>query len=129
MTLPSIDFTVIKFPSDKLTIKDLRHLHPDKLDVAYPDFFSRLRTGYASDILGSLLISERNFAFSTYEASIGRFADGGLYDEDHEEVRKELIKFYEQTRLASGPKHAEQLIRAIESQVKNQAKAHGSNQR
>jgi hypothetical protein len=137
---PRLDLTKIAFPSDRLTIQNLRQLFPNKMDIEFSDLKDLAK-------LDSMLRGERSFASLVYAAAKGppvidpsvaatpEFKKIAEYAKQHLPPRmveppisetplyKGLIEDYVEFGLASGPHHAEQLLRDIESQARTQARS------
>ena len=130
-TLDYIDYTPIAFPSDNLTVGKLRKLYPDRFDVegaGHRDFFSANAWGDKKqpdeEWLAAMLSAERYLARHAFELACGKTSTcltqlGDTRDESAEELGQYYIHF----GLASGPHHAEQLIRAFEAQAAAQGRA------
>lgn len=118
---PEIDLAKINFPFDRLDIKSLRERFPDRFDRAdrLPNFFMRDR----ADHLNAELQLERDIAKWAFDKAMGRPPRGNNPDE--EGVREWLAEGLVEYGLATGPHHAEQLIRDIEAQAAAQAKGFG----
>jgi len=120
---PQLDLTKISFPTDRLSIKDLRNLFPEKFDmvdgrVQFSGF------GRVGDDLEATLQLERHVARSVFDAAMGR-ASSIFMASDPLDAKEMLAQSFIEYRLASGPHHAEQLVRNIEEQAVDQAKAFG----
>ncbi len=137
---PYIDLEVIEFPSDALSVKRLRETFP-------AEFFDR---GFISDgwncfgsfflplgdenplhlvQLHNLLSAERAVAEYAYLNFLYPYPSETCDDEIHEydvEARKHLEELYVDFRLADSPETARFLIRHIEEQGVQQAKAQKS---
>lgn len=117
----SVNYTSIVFPSDRITLADLRRAHPERFDAEGGDRFKRSERD-PSFALNSILYLERLLARAAFEQALGSSAgvieDSGL---DRHDCVKELASFYALYRVASGPHQTEQLIRDIESQAAAQA--------
>ncbi|MCA9040730.1 MAG: hypothetical protein KDA65_10315 [Planctomycetaceae bacterium] len=116
--LSNIDFRGTDFPSDRLTIRQLRELEPDLFDQGFqreesvqPLYF--FQEDHTENGIGSLLFLERLNATWAYAKAKGI---DGPKDWDRETYRDELIDFYRKFKLASGIKHAEELVRDVERQ-------------
>lgn len=122
---PEIDLTRIEFPSDGMTIKDIRRIWPVAVDTGENvDLFSRPVGGRAGEILFSMLTMERDLAKATYGLELGRKPDISYADNDVKLLVEDLSEIYIRVGLGSGPHHAGQLIRSIESQAVSQARQH-----
>jgi hypothetical protein len=129
--LDYIDYTSISFPSDKLTIRDLRLLYPHYFDVegsAIRDFLAANAgqgklNSVDDDWLASMLDSERWLARHSYDKSRGapvsRLEEIG---DSRDKCASELSTYYVHFGLASGPTHADQLIRQFEAAAAAQAR-------
>ena len=129
-TLDYIDYASISFPSDNLTVGKLRKLYPDQFDVegtGIRDFFSinaGIQTGKIGEgWLWTMLSAERYLARHAYEDALGKtWTCVTELGDTRDESALGLAKYYIHFGLASGPKHAEQLIRDFEAQAASQAK-------
>jgi hypothetical protein len=120
---PDIDFTQVDFPSDRLTIKTVRRLHPDDFDT-HPEACHRLVenvAGRANQGLMTMIHAERMVAEGAFLEARGVQCDPD-YLKDKQGFAEDAAKYYVQYGLASGPHHADQLIRDIESQAADQAR-------
>ena len=119
--LSILDLADIKFPSDAITIADLRKLRPMSFDFGFapedadqPRFFFEADHGQqAGDVLGGMLFAERSVAVTAYAKAEGL----PPREEDYISLREALIEAYQRYKIASGPQHAEQLVRDIEQQA------------
>jgi len=131
-TLDYLDYTSIAFPSDNLTIGKLRKLYPDRFDVegcAFTDYFAvnagMDRRGARPDEewLFAMLSAERYLARHAYEDALGKtWTCVTELGDTRDESAEGLGKYYIHFGIASGPQHADQLIRAFEAQAAAQAK-------
>jgi hypothetical protein len=115
----SVDFRRLQFPSDKLTIRDIRDHEPDRIDTKLP----RLSTE-DSRSLDKLLYMERFIAWAAFAVSIGRGEDyqyvasfGG-----YKEFEQELVDVYMFYGLSRTTHEATELIRGIKDQARAQAR-------
>lgn len=110
-----VDFRSIHFPSDALTLNALRALVPEIFDSGRieGERYERL-VKTLEDKLASLISCEREIAYVAFMKAAGREQ---LPDEFGLDYRSILEKHYIEFDLASGPHHARQLIRDIESQA------------
>ena len=123
--LKRLDFGTIAFPSDRLSIGELRKLHADLFDkglnrgkTAQPQFF--LAPGAELENLGNMLYCEREVAAHAYAKALGiKEPESKIAD-----VVDELAMHYIRHGLASGTHHAAEFVRDIESQA-----THLANQR
>lgn len=116
-----LDFSEIRFPSDALSVADLRRTHPDLFDkgfssgaAAQPQFFlDPFVNGHSENTLGNMLYCERELAASAYAHARGiDSTDLG----DVADIKEELSGYYTRYGIANGVHHAGELIRGIESQ-------------
>jgi hypothetical protein len=120
---PKIDFTKIDFPSDGLTVKTLRKVHPDQIDAdAFPSLFSQGNRGSADNLLGNLLHDERTIAEAAFNGALGKPPHEFLGKQELQSYADELSDIYTQYGLATGKHHAQELIRGIEAQGIAQAR-------
>jgi hypothetical protein len=118
-----LDFSGFKFPSDVLSIGTLRAKHPELFDKGFdggenaqPQFFFQAK--YAEAVLANMLFCERLIAVCSYAKT--RAMEGPEYEVS--DFKKDLTTLYMQYGLASGPHHANELIREIERQGEELAK-------
>lgn len=119
----------LKFPSDQLTIGDLRHRFPEHFDQptndavsGYPffdDVFVGTGGGAVRERLLNLLDCERQVALNAFVEATGgsRTESLSLPSEDI----AELTKLYQEFGIAQGSEHARQLIRDLERDAANLA--------
>jgi hypothetical protein len=131
---PAIDFTLIDFPTDHLTVKDLRKRWPHGFDTSPPpgqrfdDGEIGLRLGpyrrkNLDDILGSTIDTERELAELAFCATLGREPPEPLRGDGRRDESAELLAHtYVGYGLATGDHHAMELIRDIEAQGAAQAR-------
>lgn len=118
-----LDFSGFTFPSDGLTIGALREKHRELFDKGFsmeedaqPRFF--FDPTFSGEIVANILFCERLVATCAYAEARGmRWPDCEI-----EGIRGFLLTHYPRYGLASGPQHAEQLIRDIEGQGTELAK-------
>jgi len=119
--LDYIDYTSLQFPSDRLTLLDVRRAHPERFDVEGAERFAD-PDGVDHLPLNTLLYMERLVARAAFEVALGKSAD--LYAERglvREECLEEMAEMYQMYGLSTGPQHTEQMIRTLESQAAAQA--------
>ena len=113
-----IDYTSIAFPSDSLTIRDLRRAHPDRFDVEDgPSFFEGDAPDTAGDTVGMMLYCERVLARTAYDAGArGRDHLADKHIIDRAAFVEDLAKLYKQYGIASsGAISARHLIQGFEA--------------
>jgi hypothetical protein len=121
----ALDFSQISFPSDRISIRSLRTLHPqwfdhgfylfdaDESQLTQPQYFLREdMPGLATDDVGVMLLRERLIATCAYADAKGLPRP---WQWKIEEEKQELLDSYITHGLASGgPHQAQELIRQIE---------------
>ena len=123
------DYAKIRFPSDKLSIADLRRLFPE--DIDHNPRKPILRVGESDLTLVSLLYNERRIADIAcgngphLYLSFGATPTAEDVERDVELQRQtsteELVRLYQKFGLAKGPKSALQLIKGIEAAARSQS--------
>jgi hypothetical protein len=127
-TKSQIDFTQIDFPSDRLTVKQLRMAYPYSFDLPDPrpslTKNSRLYARKSIDsTLGGIVDGERLLASLVFKEAIGLLPTEEETLPRHEIVEG-IISDYQRVGLA-GEHEAEELIRRIETQAVSQARRQG----
>lgn len=114
-----LDFSGFTFPSDGLSVGILRKKHSalfdngfDDGEDAQPEFFFNAK--YSEDIVGNMLFCERLIATFAYAGARGMEPPQCVLPVPT--FKNDLSKLYVRYGIASGPHHAEQLIRDIERQ-------------
>ena len=118
---PEIDLTKLNFPSDGLTLGTLRRLHPEHINTRESVELLPKLLEHVDEDVSTMMHAERFLANAAFHISFG----GPVHPENIELLKdyaKELSKSYVRHRIASGPHHAEQLIRGIEIQASEQAR-------
>lgn len=118
---PEIDLTKIAFPSDGMTLKDIRRIWPDFVDAGEVTIFSR-NVGPA-DWVFAMLTMERDLARATYALKLGS-NNKCVHSDNVTELGEDLSGLYVEYGIANGPSTANELIRGIESQANMQASQH-----
>ena len=119
------DCRQLSFPSDKLSIKDLRRLFPHEFDdpPSVTFFFETGRPGTLADLLhAERCIAEYAFGHGD-RVGLTPLEKGTTYAEKtskagEEEKRlytQDLVRLYQKYGLASGPETAQELVRSIET--------------
>jgi hypothetical protein len=122
---PDIDLTRFDFPTDKLTVKDLRRLFPGRLDHRDVSPDDPFKDDSVYEKLAALIAEERGIATHVYDQARGRVSEFGLRGDDLKEAIKELGVEYLKFGLASGPAQAREFARSVERQALRQAGRHG----
>jgi hypothetical protein len=125
-----LDLTKIAFPTDRLTVKDLRRYCPTAFDLPAGEghlydvegLFDRVSL---ETVLGAVLDAERQLAHRAYCKARGMPPPQQLSDQ--EGLVESLTADYAAMGLSSGPRHAEQLIRSFEEAAAKQARQHAPN--
>jgi len=119
-SLASLDLREIEFPSDRITIGQLRRAFPKQFDVGFgpnddpqPRFF--FEGDRPSEVIGNILYLERLIAAEVYASIVGcdSPADPGFGLKD---MKKDLAKSYV-IHGVSGKHEASELVRDIERQA------------
>jgi hypothetical protein len=127
----SIDFTLIAFPSDSLTISTVRKAYPYSFDL--PDRNEFIRSNSArynsrksiEDALGGLINFERIVASLAFKKALGLpLSDQESDFKSSGDSLDFLAEEYVLLALAAGPHEARELIKGIESQATAQARLH-----
>jgi hypothetical protein len=124
-----VDYTLIRFPSDRLTIGTMRRLHPNYFDVERAPFERALAITPDEDSvdvdepqIGQILFIERMLALNAFEQVHQQFTTANFMgSKDKPGFVDDLVKFYVRYGIASGRKSALELIRDIETQAASQA--------
>lgn len=112
-----LDLSGIRFPSDAVSIGDLRKKHAALFDKGFaqpqPAFFLEpSHGGHAEDMVGGMLYCERLVALFAFAEACGvEYRAKPGFD-----FKEELTEFYIRYEIASGTHHAAELIRDIEQQ-------------
>jgi hypothetical protein len=131
-TEPTVDFTQIEFPSDKLTVKMLREAWPDAFDMDRLDElgrapYRRYKRHAIDSILGESMIDlERMVAERAFKVALGQSVDNDSRISDKDDLIDGLAATYTRTGLARGEHEVMAMIRRIEVQAEAQARQHGS---
>lgn len=122
---PQLDATKVAFPSDQLSIKDIRRIWPESVDTGAEVVLFSSSAG-AADMLYAMLTMERDLAKATFDQNFGKdtfstitYADGNVAA-----LKEDLSESYIKYGLAKGQSSADQLIRRIEAQANAQAQQH-----
>ena len=123
---PVVDLTKIDFPSDKLNVKKLRELYPNKFD--HIDQYGNVALHADAGAWEATLANERRCASRAFNAAMGRpfnWNDRGVHDPEWYDQEREWVRAaYIRWGLATGEHHAEQLLRSVEQVAAEQAKAY-----
>ncbi|HEX4609317.1 MAG TPA: hypothetical protein VH092_14055 [Urbifossiella sp.] len=120
--LDYIDYTSLHFPSDRITLLDVRRAHPDRFDVEDGRQFSDPE-GKGDFRLAPLVYLERIIARAAFEAALGKPSD--LYAErglERAGCVEEVAELYRMYGVSTGLQHTQQLVRDLETQAAKQAK-------
>ena len=126
----ALDFSSLKFPSDKLTVATLRRQHPDLFDMGFstwddaqPKYFlHRDKDHYLEKGLAGMLFDERLLATCGYAEAKGIERPGNW---SMVECQERLVDYYRRYQLATGLNHALELVRDVERQGRSLAQQHG----
>jgi hypothetical protein len=127
-----IDYTSIRFPSDRLDIGAMRRVHPDLFDVEdaeYEQALAVIPEGFHSPDhpeIGQMLHLERMLARNAYEEVRGDYTQSNfITPTEKPSYHEDLTAYYLRYRLATGPHQAEEMIRDFEAQAARQVRALG----
>ena len=115
---PQFDSSKIAYPTDRLTVKQLRELYPDDFDKPYG------AGGVSCDLDGecnAILSFERRVAYAAFRAALG----DPVRPDEREFYTEPLVEAYVKSGLASGEHAANELIRAFEQAAAEQARGQG----
>ena len=116
---PVVDLTAIDFPTDRLTIKHLRSLFPNRFDL---DNSGKITFLIYDENFQVMLEYERRMTIHAFTAAIGQsICSNPLVGID--EVKETLSECYFRYGLASGLHSAHELIGTIETAAAKQANA------
>ena len=117
-----LDFARIEFPSDKLTVGQVRRLHGDRIDRETPTFFdAEPYCGSAAFALGNMLGMERALAAYAYNRAAGEAWKEVSPGFDRDTLAGDLAEDYVRYGLAAGEKSAALLVRRFEARAAGQA--------
>jgi hypothetical protein len=117
--VPQLDITKISFPSDALTIGQMRRHFPEVFDSGRNDL------DFDDIELYGLLSVERDLAIAAFEEASGRRTPAVMSGEE----TSMLVDLYVRYHIASGPHHAEELIRAFQQTAVDQVRTFGKDSR
>jgi hypothetical protein len=120
---PQLDLAKIAFPTDRLSIKDLRKLFPAEFDARDNTRVHYFHPHGSRRMLAFMLDTERDLARTTFEIAMGRAHN--IDKNTLKDIKKDLAELWIEHGLASGLHHAGQQIRDIETQVVEQTKSFG----
>lgn len=118
----TVNYTSIRFPSDRITLADIRRAHPERFDVDSPPAFRRLGEE-ESFRLNMAIDTERLLARAAFEKATGNGPDylGQVMGLDRDNLIEELTEDYRLYGVAVGRQVTEQLVRDLEAQAASQA--------
>jgi hypothetical protein len=131
--LPEIDFRLVSFPSDALSIKRFRTLFPDKFDQpgmlrdGFGDFFLPTDKEEPDHLmqLTRLISAERVTASGAFHATYDHPPEMRLDTEELQCINKSksvLEDLYQVFKLADSPETARLLIRQVQEEGERQAR-------
>lgn len=124
-----LDLSRIAFPSDKITLAELRRVHPKEFDTRGRNFFDAPQSGRANgdwlqEALSEMLSIERMIARLVFEAvRQGKPQASVLHSqwEDDVELIESLSGHYVRYGVAHDPQETLRLLTSIEDQAAQQA--------
>ncbi len=125
---PAVDFSAISFPTDRLSVRDLRRIYPHSFDLPSP-----YKTGHAASrpvygrntlesTLGGIIDAERLVAGVAFKRAAGLPLNEEEVLEPPAVVAAGVASSYIEIGLASGDHHASQMVRDIERQAAAQGR-------
>lgn len=121
---PAFDCTSIAFPSDRLSVKDLRQHFPNEFDNEDVGFIRFFRDGHDNSPFGQfldMLMDERLFAQASFEGALsfdagnpGEVAIQREIAEEASALRSRLNDAYTAFRICQGPQTCREMIDGIE---------------
>ena len=128
----TVDFSPIEFPSDRISIKTLRQVHPDLFDKGFadehndddqPQFFYNDHHGSQLERLAEMLHYERLIAADAYAKATGlEMPERVEASELVLSAKEDLERHYKHFGIADGPNETKELTRGIERQARALAK-------
>jgi hypothetical protein len=126
----ALDFSSLKFPSDKLTVATLRRLHPDLFDLGFstwddaqPKYFLHAdKDRHLENGIAGMLFDERLLVACAYAEAKGIEGPGNW---SMVECQERLVDYYRHYHLATGVNHALELVRDVERQGRSIAQQQG----
>jgi hypothetical protein len=122
---PRLNVSRIDFPSDHLTVKDLRHLFSDSLDT---DDITASEHPKELDNLQTLIRAEDLLAQRAFALALGRPAKD-YWPAERQDSLAALPEMYAQFGLATGEQQTQLLVRQLEAAAAAQAKEYLGNRR
>lgn len=129
---PKLDLSRIDFPSNNLSIRDLRRCYPEEFDREAELGFFRDRRG--AELVEAMLWGERTLAELVFNATLGRKEEATInvlepWVVERLKVRREQIvealkEDYLRYGIAAGPQAAAELVRGVEAAGVAQAREH-----
>jgi hypothetical protein len=124
--LRRLDLSSCRFPSDSLSIKALRTLHPDLFDKGFsndddpqPKYLLKPHDGgHVEDSVGNMLYCERVIVVAAFAEAKGI----AQLDINIADIKEDLQRLYERHGLAHGSHESHEMIRGLESQGRDLAK-------
>jgi hypothetical protein len=120
---PQINLDILDYPSDGLTVKQLRTLFPEQFREDGPsNFFSRENRSN-SGLIEYIVVFERDLAKHAFDRVLGRSSEW-MAPARPRDLRGHLADLYARFQIAQGPQEARQLIRDLEKAAAEQARQH-----
>lgn len=127
--VPSLELSRIAFPSDRITLAELRRVHTKEFDTHGRNFFDvpqpgRTESARPQEALSEMLSIERLIARLVFEAVSQRKPQTSVLNsrwEDDMELIEALSGYYVRYGVAHAPQETLRLIGSIEEQATQQA--------
>ncbi|MHB1425657.1 MAG: hypothetical protein ACYC3I_21015 [Gemmataceae bacterium] len=127
--IPALDFAKFAFPSDKITLAELRRVHPKEFDTCGRNFFDGPKMGRAGndwpqEVLSEMVSIERMIARLVFESVCWGKPQASVRSsrwEDDVELIEALSGYYARYGVAHDRQESLRLIGSIEEQAAKQA--------
>lgn len=117
---PAVDFESLSYPSDRLTIGDIRRTEPQLFAHDDPNVLDK---AWQDSEIAVMLWAERGLAHKAFAKAAGRPDPHSGLGTDRSDLMQALADTYRRYGLASGPKLTVQMARDVEKQAAAQARA------
>ena len=127
---PRIDLCKLNYPSDSITIRDLRRIYPQgftqhETDPRHVPFFN----SDLSDEFSTMLEFERTLAEYAFDEALGRPIIPVTVFAERKDLRRFVKEYYISHQIAKGPQEARELLRGLEAEAAEQALQHNPGRR
>lgn len=122
--LPGLDLHAVAYPTDQLTINDLRRVFPMDFDCDWVTL-PPLRPRFLATLM-PVINNERDFASRVYAREIDFPRPSKADPLDLQDIGRMLQDDYVRLNLASGPAEAGELVRELSRQIRQLAAGRGA---